>query len=320
MSFVAGVAALAVVTAVCCALPGVIVVLRRSSMLVDAISHAVLPGIVLGYALTHDLRSPLLMIGAGLAGLLVVLGSEYLARTGLVTGDAPQGLVFPALFSIGVILVSADFAHVHLDVHAVLVGDLNLAAFDHLMVSGVSIGPSYLYVMLGLLVLNAGFLAACWRPLTVSTFDPQFARSLGLRSGVLGVAFMVIVAITVTASFHAAGAVLVLAVMIAPPATARLLVTRLPAMAAATAVIAAAGALAGFGLAYLLDAPTSAGMALCYGVLFAVVLAAVRLRHRRTARRTGPDTARPDTARPDAIVRETRRSGPVDNGVSPARS
>src|SRR5690625_8013554 len=94
-------------------------------MLVDAISHAVLPGIVVGYFITRDLESPLLILGAALAGLVVVLGSEWLTRTGLLTGDAPQGLVFPALFSGGVILVSVNFPTVPLAPHPVLAGALN---------------------------------------------------------------------------------------------------------------------------------------------------------------------------------------------------
>ena len=132
MSFLLGTILLAVVTALACALPGVFIVLRKNSMLVDAISHAILPGIVVGYFFTRDLDSPLLILGAALAGLVVVLGSEWLSRTGLLTGDAPQGLIFPALFSAGVILVTLNFANVHLDVHAVLVGVLNLAAFQRL--------------------------------------------------------------------------------------------------------------------------------------------------------------------------------------------
>lgn len=281
MSFVVGVMLLAVVTAVCCALPGVFVLLRKSSMLVDAISHAVLPGIVLGYALTHDLRSPLLVVGAAATGLVVVLGSEYLARTGLLAGDAPQGLVFPALFSIGVIMVSADFAHVHLDVHAVLVGDLNLAAFDQLVVAGVPVGPSYLYVMLAVLLVNVIFLVVFWRSLVVSTFDRAFAVATGVRAGLLHVALMFVVALTVTAAFHAAGAVLVIAVMITPAATARLLTARLRAMVALAVVVAVTGAIAGFWIAYVLDAATSAGMAVCYGLIFVTVLAVQRIRARR---------------------------------------
>ncbi|MGA3490394.1 metal ABC transporter permease [Micromonosporaceae bacterium DT55] len=281
MSFVVGTALLAVVTALACALPGVFVVLRRSSMLVDAIGHAVLPGIVVGYFFTRDLDSPLLIIGAALAGLVVVLGSEWLTRTGLITGDAPQGLIFPALFSAGVILVTLNFANVHLDTHAVLVGDLNLAAWEQLIVNGTSIGPAYLYVMLGVLALNIIFLGVFHTKLKVTTFDAQFATSIGIRAGLVNAAFMFLVSLTVTAAFNATGAILVIALMIVPPATAYLLSQSLPAMITLTAVIAVAGALAGFWTAYVLDAATSAGMAVFYGLVFVIVLAATRIGQRR---------------------------------------
>lgn len=284
MSFVVGTTLLAVVTALACALPGTFVVLRKNSMLVDAISHAVLPGIVVGYFFTLNLDSPLLIIGAALAGLIVVLGSEWLTRTGLLTGDAPQGLIFPALFSAGVILVSLNFANVHLDTHAVLVGDLNLASWDQLIIGGTSWGPSYLYVMLGVLALNIVFLGAFYSKLKVTTFDAQFATSLGVRTGLVNTAFMFLVSLTVTAAFNAAGAILVIALMIVPPATAYLLSRSLPVMIALTAAIAVAGALAGFWIAYVLNAATSAGMAVFYGLVFVIVLAATRLTQRAQQR------------------------------------
>lgn len=280
MSFVLGTALLAVVTALACALPGVFVVLRKNSMLVDAIGHAVLPGIVVGYFFTRDLDSPWLILGAALAGLVVVLGSEWLSRTGLLTGDAPQGLIFPALFSVGVILVTLNFANVHLDTHAVLVGDLNLAAWDQLVVGGVAIGPEYLYVMLAVLLVNIGFLALFYPRLKVTTFDPHFAAGLGIRTGAVNTAFMFLVSVTVTAAFNAAGAILVLSLVVVPPATAYLVSRTLPAMIGLTAVIAAAGAVAGFWAAYVLDAATSAGMAVFYGLVFLVVLLATRLTRR----------------------------------------
>lgn len=282
MSFVLGTTLLAVVTALACALPGVFVVLRRNSMLVDAISHAILPGIVVGYFFTRNLDSPLLILGAALTGLIVVLGSEWLGRTGLLTGDAPQGLVFPALFSAGVILVTLNFANVHLDTHAVLVGDLNLAAWHQLVIGGVSWGPAYLYVMLGVLLANLLFLGLFYPKLKITTFDARFAASLGIRSGLLNTAFMLIVSITVTAAFNAAGAILVIALVVVPAATAYLLSTRLPVMIALTAGIAVAGALAGFWIAYALDAATSAGMAVLYGLMFSAVLAATRVARRRS--------------------------------------
>lgn len=290
MSLVVGTSVLAVVTALACAMPGVFVVLRKSSMLVDAIGHAVLPGIVVGYFFTHDIDSPLLIIGAALAGLVVVLGGEWLSSTGLLTGDAPQGLIFPALFSLGVILVTTNFANVHLDVHAVLVGDLNLASWEQLTVAGMRLGPAYLYVMLGVLAVNAVFLWVFYPRLKVTTFDPQLAVGLGLRPAAVNTAFMFLVSLTVTAAFNAAGAILAPALMVVPPATAFLMTRRLEIMIGLTALIAAAGALAGFWLAYRLDAATSAGMAVFYGLVFVVVLAVTRVRRR--PQREAPERGR----------------------------
>lgn len=292
MSFVAGTMLLAIVTALACALPGVFVVLRRSSMLVDAISHAVLPGIVVGYFFTRSLDSPFLIIGAALAGLLVVIGAEWLSRTGLLSGDSPQGLIFPALFSIGVILVTLNFANVHLDTHAVLVGDLNLAAWDQLTIGNTSIGPVYLYVMLGVLALNIAFLTAFNPKLKLATFDPQFATGIGIRTGLLNTTFMFLVSLTVTAGFTAAGAILVIALVVVPPATAYLLSRNLRAMFILTAIIAAGGALGGFWVAYALDTATSAGMAVFFGVVFVTVFVAKRVWLRRSRCSHGLHTRR----------------------------
>ncbi|MGO1537862.1 MAG: metal ABC transporter permease [Leucobacter sp.] len=285
MSFIVGAMLLAIVTALACALPGVFVVLRKHSMLVDGISHAVLPGIVVGYFFTRDLGSPLLIVGAALAGLVVVLGSELLNRTGLLTGDASQGLIFPALFSIGVILITLNFANVHLDTHAVLVGDLNLAAFHHLTVAGVSVGPAYLYVMLGVLAVGVSFIILFYPALKIITFDPQFASSVGINAGLLNAGLMFVVSATVTAAFYAAGAILVIALVVVPPATAYLLSQRLPTMIGLTVGIAVVGAVAGFWLAYVLNAATSASMAVLYGLVFLAVLLGTHVarRARRTA-------------------------------------
>ncbi|MEM9973303.1 MAG: metal ABC transporter permease [Pseudomonadota bacterium] len=277
MSFLLGTTLLAVVTALACALPGAFIVLRRNSMLVEGIAHAVLPGIVVGYALTRDLNSPWLIFGAALAGLLVVLCNEWLIRTGLFTGDAPQGLVFPALFASGVILVTLDFNHVHLHTEVVLVGDLNLAAFQQLVVNGVSIGPEYLYVMLTVLAVNAAFIAIFYQRLKVTTFDPEFAAVLGMRTGLLNTSFMFLVSVTVVTAFHAAGVILVISLLVVPAATALLISRRLSIMLVFTALFAVTGALAGFWIAYFLNAATSAAMALFYGVLFVAVAVAEKL-------------------------------------------
>ncbi len=263
--FILGTLLLAVVTALACALPGVFVVLRKKSMVVDGIGHAVFPGIVVGYLLTRDLNSPLLVLGAALAGLLVVLGADWLSKTRMIAGDAPLGLIFPALFAVGVILVSSRLT------------DLHLASFDRLVVGDVDLGPSYLYVMLAVVALNAAFLVAFYPQLQAATFDPGFARLLGVRTGVLDTAFMFLVSVTVTAAFHAAGALLIIALVVTPAATAQIFAVRMGQLIAWTLAFAGLGAGFGFGLAYALDASTSAGMAVFYGLQFAATLIVHRM-------------------------------------------
>jgi len=286
MSFVVGVMLLAVVTALACALPGVFVVLRRNSMIVDGIAHAVLPGIIVGFAITRDLDSPVLILGAALAGLLVVLGNEWLSDTGLLAGDAPQGLIFPALFAGGIILVSTGFQHVHLDTNAVLVGDLNLAAFPTLTLNGVNLGPEYLYVMLAVLAVNAAFIALFYTKLKLTTFDRQFADVLGMRTRLMNTAFMFVVSVTVVAAFKAVGAMLVISLLVVPAATAQLISARLSMMILFTSIFAVAGAVAGFWIAYALNTGTSAAMAVFYGLLFVAVAAGEKLRTRARSRRS----------------------------------
>ena len=152
--FVLWVMILAIVTAATCALPGIWLVLRKQSMLTDAISHAVLPGIVIAAVATGTIQSPWSIVGAAVMGTVVVLGAELLESTGLVSGDGPQGLVFPALFSIGVLLLSTRFNGIQISESAVLVGDLNLAAFLPLKAGDLLLGPQYLWVLTGVLLLN----------------------------------------------------------------------------------------------------------------------------------------------------------------------
>lgn len=278
MSFLLGATLLVAVTSLACALPGAWVVLRGEAMLVDALGHAVLPGIALGYLLAQDPTSPLLVLGAGAAALVTVLVAERLQRTGLLAGDAPLGLVFPALFAVGVILVTSRAAHVHLDVHAVLVGDPNLAALHQAQIGGRMIGPSALYVMLAVLAVDLAVLLALHHRLTATTLDAQFARSIGIRPQRVQALLLVCVALTTTAAFHAAGAVLVVALTVVPPAAALLVSRRLPRMLALTALLAPVGAVGGFWAAYALDLPTSPAMALLDGVLLATALGVRALR------------------------------------------
>jgi manganese/zinc/iron transport system permease protein len=258
----------ALVVAIACALPGTFLVLRRMALMSDAISHTVLLGIVLVFFVTRDIASPLLLFGAAGMGVATVALVELLRRTRLVREDASIGLVFPALFSIAIILITRYAGNVHLDVDAVLLGEIAFVPFRRLEVAGVDLGPRTFYVMGGVLLLNAGFIALLYKELKLSTFDPALAAALGFSPLLLHYAFMTMVSITAVGAFDAVGSILVVALMIAPPATAYLLTDRLPLMLLLSVLAAAAAAVLGFWSAWYVDASIAGSMATAAGLLF----------------------------------------------------
>ena len=259
---------IAALTAAACALPGVFLVLRRMSLVSDAISHAILPGIVAAFFITGSLASPLLVVAAALTGVLTVFLSELLNRTRLVQEDAAIGLVFPFLFSIGVILISRGAGNVHLDTDAVLLGEIAFAPFERVILGGWDIGPQSAYVMGAILILNAAFIILFFKELKVSTFDAGLAASLGFAPAFIHYALMALVSITAVGAFDAVGSVLVVALMIAPPSAAYLLTDDLSRMLGLSAAIGIAAAVGGFWLANLLDASIAGSMATMCGAFF----------------------------------------------------
>lgn len=262
----------AVAVAVACALPGVFLVLRRMALMSDAISHTVLLGIVVAFFVVEDLTSPLLIVGAAATGVLTVALVEAIRGTGLVREDAAIGLVFPALFSVAVILISRFAGDVHLDTDAVLLGELALAPFRRMEIAGVDVGPRALWVMLGILGLNAAFLAAFYKELKLSTFDASLAAALGFSPVLLHYVFMAVVSITAVGAFDSVGSILVVAFMIVPPSAAYLLSDRLERVIAFSAAIGAASAVLGYWLARWTDASIAGAMAVAAGGLFGLVL------------------------------------------------
>jgi len=263
---------IAVVTAVAAALPGTYLVLRRTALVSDAISHAILPGIVVAFLLTHDLNSPILLVAAAATGVLTVFLIEALFRSRLVPEDASIGLVFPALFSIGVILISRFAGDVHLDTDSVLLGELALAPFDQMVIGGVEMGPRALWTMGVILVLNLVMIALAWKELKLATVDPGLAALLGFSPVAIHYSLMAMVSITAVGAFDAVGSILVVALMIAPPATAYLLVDRFAPMLWVGAAVAATCAVLGFAAAYALDVSIAGSMAAMCGVLFTAAL------------------------------------------------
>lgn len=258
----------AAITAAACALPGAFLILRRMAMMTDAISHAILPGIVVGFFLTERINSPLLIVAAAATGVMTVFLVELIRDTRLVKEDAAIGLVFPALFSIGVVLISRYAGDVHLDTDAVLLGDLAFATFDRLSLGGVDLGPRGVYVVGGTGLATAGFIYLFYKELKCATFDPGLAAALGLSPVLLHYGLMSFVSMTAVAAFDVVGSILVVALFVGPPAAAYLLTDRLPVMIAGSVGIGVASAISGYWVAHWLDVSIAGAMAGCVGLAF----------------------------------------------------
>lgn len=269
---------IAALTAAACAIPGVFLVLRRMALMSDALSHAILPGIVIAFLFTGSLTSPLLVLGAALAGLATVILVESLVKTALVREDAAIGLVFPALFAFGVILVTRFAGNVHIDTDAVLLGELAFAPFDRMIISGTDAGPRGAWMMGAIALTNLTFVSIFYKELKLSTFDSALAAAAGFAPAVIHYSLMALVSITAVGAFDAVGSILVVALFIAPPATAYMLTDRLSRMLFISIAAGVMSALIGYQMARYFDTSIAGSMAVATGMIFmlAVLLAPER--------------------------------------------
>lgn len=262
---------IASLVAVACAIPGTFLVLRKMAMISDAISHSILPGIVVGFFITHDLNSPVLILLAALTGIITVVLVEYIQKTGLVKEDTAIGLVFPALFSIGVIMIAKNANDVHLDVDAVLLGELAFAPFDRLIINGTDVGPKSLWIVGTILLITVTLLILFFKELKVSTFDKGLAASLGFSPAIIHYGLMSVSSVTTVGAFDAVGAILVVALMIAPAATAYLLTTDLKKMLGLAICFGIFSAIFGYWVAHWLDASIAGSISTVLGFVFLVI-------------------------------------------------
>jgi len=265
---------IAAMTAAACALPGVFLVLRGMALMCDAISHVVLLGIVIMFLIVGSLESPLLTVGAAITGLVTVVLVEALSQSGRVKRDAAIGLVFPALFSLAIILVSHSAGNVHLDTDSVLLGELAFAPFNRIVVAGHDLGPQAAWSMGIVLLLNVALVFAFYKELKLATFDAGLAASLGFAPAAVHYGLMAVVSVTAVQAFDAVGSILVVALMIAPAAAAWILTDRLNTMLLVAVALGVAGAVSGYWLAHLMDASIAGCMAVMLGVIFGAVLVA----------------------------------------------
>lgn len=244
---------IATLAALVCALPGNFLLLRRQAMLGDAMSHVVLPGIVAAFLLTGSASGPVMLGGALAAAALSALMIEAIRRTTRADPGAAMGVTFTTLFATGVLLLEVSGASaVHLDVEHALYGNLEgliwldgigwAALADPAALAGLPVELPALAVALAAMALA---FALIWRPLVIATFDEGFAASLGIPTRLISAGLTGLTALAAVSAFAAVGSILTIAMLICPPAAARLLTDSLPRQVVLSLVIAAASAILG---------------------------------------------------------------------------
>ena len=261
-----------IITSLACAVLGVFLVLRRLSMVSDAISHSVLLGIVIGYFVTKDIGSVLLIIGASLFGVLTTVCIELLIKSKRVTEDASVGIIFPLFFSIAVILITRYARNVHLDTEVVLIGEIILAPLHRINFLGISL-PKALVQMSFVLLINTVFIAVFFRKLKISSFDPVYAGVAGIAGAGLYYVFMALVSFTAVSAFESVGAILAISFFISPAASAYLISKDLKITILLAAVYAVVNSCIGYFLAVKFNVSMSGMCALVSGLTFMITIA-----------------------------------------------
>lgn len=253
------------------AIPGCFLILRRMAMMSDAISHSVLLGIVVMFLIIRTLHSPLLIVAAAATGLMTVVLTELLIASKRIKRDAAIGLIFPLFFAIAIIMINQFASGVHLDQDAVILGEIAFAPFHRWTVMGVDLGPVGAWLMGGVLVINTLFLTLFYKELMVSTFDSLLATSMGFRPRLLHYGLMGCVSLTCVAAFNVVGTILIVALIITPPASAYLLTNRLSTMVVLSVGIGCVCTVLGVGAAVVIDASIAGSMCAMAGLVFILI-------------------------------------------------
>ncbi len=262
----------AILAASACALIGVFLVLRQGAMLGDGISHAVLPGLALAFIITSSRDVLPMLIGAGAMGLLTAFLTEFLSRTGRLYRDASLGIVFTVLFSIGVILIAGFAGQIDLDQECVLYGEIAYTSWDTFIVGSTNLGLRAFWILGAVFIFNIILITLFFKQLKITSFDPALARTVGIFDRLWHYLLISVMALTVVAAFESVGAILVMAMLIIPGATAFLITRNLWLMLILSVLIGVGSALGGYYGATLTSTSIAGFMAVAGGLIFALTL------------------------------------------------
>ncbi|WP_163539148.1 metal ABC transporter permease [Gracilibacillus sp. YIM 98692] len=252
-----------------CGLIGVFLILRKMAMMSDAISHTVLLGIVIAFLITHELNGPHMLIGAIIAGLLTAFLVQWLNSLDIEL-HASMGIVFTTLFAIGVILIATSVGNAHLDVKHALMGEITFIPFNTITLPVIGEMPKTTAMLALVLFIVIIFIVGFYKEWKITSFDPALAASLGLPVILMHYVFMSLVSITTVASFDAVGAIMVVAMLITPAASAYLWTDKLAVMLILSGSFGVISAVVGYFLAAWIDTSISGSMAFATGLVFLV--------------------------------------------------
>lgn len=255
-----------------CGMAGVFLILRKMSMIADAISHTVLFGIVMAFIITQTLNGFWMLLGAAVAGILTAYLVQLLHSSG-IQQDAAIGVVFTTLFAAGVLLITLFASHVHLDVEHILMGEIAFVPWDKWTFFAITM-PKAIWILLLVLMINIGFLLLFFKEMKLATFDSVYAASIGVPILFLHYGFMTSISFTTVAAFDSVGAILVVAMLIGPAATANLISKSIKQMFLFSMLYGGAAAIIGYYLAKFWDTSIAGMMATAVGLLFIVTLCA----------------------------------------------
>lgn len=250
-----------------CGFLGCFLILRKMAMVGDAISHAVLPGIVLAFLFSGERSEIPMLIGAALFGLICTVIIESLRKWG-VQMDAAISVSFTTLFAIGVILVSIFTRQVDLDLDCVLYGEIAYVAWDTIEIFGYHLGPKAVWMVGTVFSISLIFVSLFYKQFKICAFDPALAAAIGIPVAFFHYTLMGLVSLTTVASFESVGAILVVAMLIIPAATAYLLTDRLGTMLVLSIVTGIISAIGGYMIAFYIDASIAGSMTVMAGILF----------------------------------------------------
>lgn len=253
--------------AVVCGVLGAFLVLRRMAMIGDAISHSVLPGIVIAFLMSGTRDSIAMLLGAAVLGLITVFLIQLFHQSG-VQSDASIGVVFTALFAIGVVLVSLNARNIDLDLDCVLYGEIAYVHWNTIDVFGIDTVPKAVWMLGFTLLIVLAVIGLFYKQFKLCAFDPALAAAVGIPVALFHYLLMGMVSMATVSSFESVGAILVVGMLVIPASTAYLLTNRLGVMIGLSALIGVISTVIGYYTAALLDASIAGCMVSAALVLF----------------------------------------------------